>query len=89
MPQLIIRLNGTDKNPFHNMGLTQNPYPQLGKAEYRVHEDILNRLGAEPIKSVDQIRETLKDRFSPELIELCCERFKLGEYVEFAVEFKP
>lgn len=70
---LKVTLNGTDTNPFHAMGLTQRPFPQLGKAEYDAQERILNRLAAEPIPDVGYRRKTLTDAgFSPEFVDLCC-----------------
>lgn len=33
MPTLKISLNGTDSNPWHKLGLTQNPFPQLARYE--------------------------------------------------------
>lgn len=86
--KLMVRLNGTDKNPFLEMNLKQNPFPQLGRAEYDAGELLLNKLGAEPIKDVQQIRDTLAHSMTDEFIELCCERFVPGEYVEFPVHWE-
>jgi hypothetical protein len=41
-------------------------------------------LGGDPIPDVDYIRRHLEG-WSDEFIELCCEQFKPGEYVEFLV----
>ena len=32
--ELNVTINGTGINPWHRFGLRQNPFPQLGKAEY-------------------------------------------------------
>jgi hypothetical protein len=82
-----MRLNGTDENPFHKMGLTQNPFPQIAKAEYMPQMHAINELAANPIKDVDDLRARMKDLFTDEFIEGCVARFKKGEYVEFEVSF--
>lgn len=83
--KLKVELNGTDENPFHKMGLTQNPFPQLAKAEHDSACLKLQSLAGDPIPNTDYIRERLKDHFSDEFIELCCEEFKPGEFVKFYV----
>lgn len=83
---LRVELNGTDANPWHKMGLTQNPIPQLGVYEYDLAILTVQSLGGDPIPNTDYIREKLKG-FSPEFIELCCSQFTKGERVCFEVEF--
>jgi len=86
MMQLRVTLNGTDRNPWHRWGLTQNPFPQLGKAEYDAHCLRLQSLGGDPIPDTDYIRKVLEG-WSPEFVELCCQRFKKGAIVQFHVAF--
>ena len=86
--QLRVALNGTNENPWIKYGLTQNPFPQTAKME---HDDACLRLQAlsgEPIKNMDQIRKQLDGYFSPEFIELCCEKFAPGYMIKFLVEWK-
>ena len=83
--KIKILLNGTDTNPWHKYGLRQNPFPIIAKAEF-MDCLLLGKLGADPIQSVEYIRETLKG-FSNELVDLCCEQFKKGEMVSFYVEW--
>lgn len=85
--KLRVSLNGTDENPFHKLGLKQNPFPQIGRMEYDAGERQINKLGGDPIPDTNYIRETLKG-FSEEFIELCCRQFKKGEYVTFTVNWK-
>jgi hypothetical protein len=86
MITLRVALNGTDENPFHHMGLTQNPFPQLGRYEYDRQCLHLAALGGEPIPDADHIRKHLAG-WEPEFVELCCERFRKGVYVTFDVEW--
>ena len=82
-----VRINGTDENPWLRMGLRQNPFPQVGKAEYDAGERMLNSLDAEPIKSPDDIRERLKG-FDPEFIELCIKHYEPGKRTKFTVKWE-
>lgn len=82
-----VRLNGTGTNPWHGLGLTQNPFPELARHEYAGPLLHLARLGGDPIPDVAFIREYLAG-WSQEFIELCCERFRPGEMVEFKVFVK-
>jgi len=86
MLTIRIRLNGLKENPWHRFGLKQNPFPQIGKAEYDQGERQLNSLDGEPIKDANDIRARLKG-FDPEFIEGVVARFKPGERVEFEVTF--
>ena len=36
--ELLVELNGTSENPYHKMGLTQNPFPQTAK--YDLHSEL-------------------------------------------------
>ncbi len=81
-----VVLNGTDKNPFHRFGLSQNPFPQVAKYEVAPHLLHLQKLGGDPIPDEDYIRRHLEG-WSPEFIEGCCQRFRKGELVKFIVTF--
>src|SRR5215469_13142216 len=73
-----VRLNGTDTNPFHAMGLTQNPFPQLGKAKWDKAERQLHRLGGDPIPhdaAPAYIADVLTG-FHQEFIDLCIKNFR-------------
>ena len=84
--RLEVCLNGTDENPYHKMGLTQNPFPQLAVHEYAAAELHLQKLGADPIPDTDYIRKHLEG-WTDEFVDICCRMFKKGEYVTFTVEF--
>lgn len=84
--KLSIALNGTDENPYHRMGLKQNPFPQLGMQEYDGICLHLQKLGADPIPDIDFIKNHLNG-WSEEFIDLCCRMFKKGEMIEFEVSF--
>ena len=90
MAKLRVRLNGTGTNPFEKMGLTQNPFPQLARAECMAGETALNRLAAEPIphnRYEEHIRAVLRGVVSEELAQLCVDRFEPGIIAQFTVEF--
>jgi len=87
MPLLKVELNGTNKNPYHKFGLSQDPFPQISEYEKSRACLRLQSLGGNPIPDVEYIRDTLKE-FSDEFVNLCCLRFKKGEYVTFEVEYK-
>jgi len=84
--RLIVTLNGTDVNPYHVFGLTQNSFPQIAKAEYSRAVLQVQKLGGDPIPDTDYIRRVLAG-FSDEFVELCCSRFKKGKMVRFEVTF--
>jgi hypothetical protein len=83
-----ITINGTDVNPFHKLGLTQNPFPQIGKAEWDAGELALNSLAGDPVKSAADIQARLKGKVSQELIDLCIAQFKPGVEVHFEIVFE-
>ena len=83
---LRVTLNGMVDNPYHQFGLTQNPFPQMGKYETDRHCLHLAALGGDPIPDVDYIRKHLAG-WSPDFIELCCRQFRRGEYRTFIVEW--
>jgi hypothetical protein len=85
--QLVVELNGTDVNPWHRWGLSQNPFPQIGKYEYDRYVHIVQSLAGDPIPNTDYIREKLKG-FHPAFIELCCKHFKKGETTSFYIEWE-
>lgn len=81
-----VALNGTNENPYHKYGLTQNPFPQLANAEYQSGCLRVQSLGGDPIPNVEYIREKLEG-MTEEFIDLCCSQFRKGEYVTFMVSF--
>jgi hypothetical protein len=85
--QFTVRLNGTNENPFHRLGLIQNPFPQVAKSEYAPHLLHLARLGGVCIPDTDYIRRHLQG-WSEEFVEGCCRRFRRGEMVEFDAYFE-
>lgn len=84
--RLKVVLNGTDTNPYARWGLKQNPFPQLGKAEYDRAERAINSLGGEPIKDEADIRQRLRG-FKADFVNLCVRNFKKGATVTFYVTF--
>lgn len=83
--ELTIKLNGTDKNPYHAMGLTGNPFSQVADATYDKYVMHIQKLGENPIPDSDYIRNHLKG-FSQEFVDLLCTRFEKGKFVEFKVQ---
>jgi hypothetical protein len=83
--KIRVRLNGTDSNPYHKMGLTRNPFPVIPKAEFSAANDLLARLDAEPIESSTHLLELLRETTS-EFQEVCLKYFQLGKHVSFLVE---
>jgi hypothetical protein len=84
---LRVELNGTNENPWHRFALTQNPFPQIAKAEYHRQCLRVQGLGGNPIPDVQYIRNYLRGYASDEFIELCCANFKKGKIVRFTVTF--
>lgn len=84
--KLKVLLNGTKENPWLRLGVTQNPFPQIARAEYSAACLRLQKLGGDPIPNVEYIRETLVG-FTPEFVALCCKNFKPGQMVAFTVNF--
>lgn len=84
--KLVVTINGTSGNPWHKMGLTQNPFPQIPRAEFTKYMQDLARLDSEPILNVSQIKEILVG-WSPEFIDICCSKFEAGERVRFEVTY--
>jgi len=86
---LTVTINGGTKNPWHRLGLKQNPFPQLGRAEFNRGERQLNSLDGDPIKSEQDLRDRLVG-FDPHFINGCVRRWKPGKRVRFLVTFpKP
>jgi hypothetical protein len=83
---LTVRLNGTSENPWHIYGLKQNPFPQLGKAEWQLAMHQLNSLNGDPIKDLSDLEKRLPN-WDPEFIELCKKHFKPGELSIFEIAF--
>ncbi len=79
-----VALNGTATNPFRQLGLLHNPFPQTANARWDAACMLVQSLGGEPIPDQAYIRKTLEG-FSPAFIELCCRQFRVGKYVVFTV----
>lgn len=86
MPTLVITINGTTENRWLRYGMRQNPFPQLGKAEYDAGERMLASLDGDPITSADDIRARLPG-FDREFVEGCIARYRPGERVRFTISF--
>jgi hypothetical protein len=84
--ELNVTINGTDMNPWHRFGLRQNPFPQIGKAEYAAGERKLASLDGDPVRTADDIRERLSG-FAPEFIEGVIQRWQPGHRVRFKIVF--
>lgn len=77
---LRVELNGTNENRYLRLyGLTQNPFPQIAKAELMGAMKQLNSLAGEPIKTKEEIADRLPN-WSKEFVELCQSNFKVGEW---------
>ena len=84
--ELNVTINGTDMNPWHRFGLRQNPFPQIGKAEYAAGESKLASLDGDPVRTADDIRERLAG-FDPEFVEGVIQRWRPGRRVRFKIVF--
>ncbi len=84
--ELNVTINGTDVNPWHRFGLRQNPFPQIGKAEYAAGERKLASLDGDPVRAADDIRERLAG-FAPEFVEGIIRRWQPGRRVTFKIVF--
>jgi hypothetical protein len=83
--KIPIVLNGTDENRFAQYGLKRNPFPAIPKAGYTGVNNVLAKLAAEPIPSVDYLRAQLKG-FHPEFIRLCCSWYRKGEVIRVMLD---
>lgn len=86
--RFVVRLNGTNENPWHRFGLLCNPFPQIAKAEYMAGEAAIAALDGDPLSGPEDIRNRLRGWVSDELIELCVAQFRPGEHVAFEVTFE-
>jgi hypothetical protein len=84
--ELNVTINGTDMNPWHRLGLRQNPFPQIGKAEYAAGERKLASLDGDPVRTADDIRERLAG-FDPQFVEGVIQRWQPGHRVRFKIVF--
>lgn len=87
MMRLTVHLNGTNENPWHKYGLTQNPFPQIAEYRYSAACLQMQALDGEPIKSLYDIHQRLRG-WSEEFIELCCDAYIPGESVSFCTTFE-
>lgn len=81
-----VTINGTDANRWHAYGLTCNPFPQLGIAEFAIGEHRLASLDGDPVRSAQDIRDRLAG-FAPEFVDGVIERWRPGERVSFVITF--
>ena len=84
--ELNVTINGTGINPWHRFGLRQNPFPQIGKAEYAAGERKLASLDGDPVRTADDIRERLAG-FGPAFVEGVIQRWQPGRRVRFKIVF--
>jgi hypothetical protein len=84
--ELNVTINGTGMNPWHRFGLRQNPFPQIGKAEYAAGERKLASLDGDPVRTADDIRERLAG-FGSEFVEGVIQRWQPGRRVRFKIVF--
>lgn len=82
----MVTVNGTADNPWHRFGLTQNPFPQIGRAEYTRGEQQINSLDGDPVRSEADIRARLAG-FTAEFVDGVVARWRPGERVSFRVTF--
>lgn len=82
--KMVVRLNGTDQNPWIDFGLTGNPFPVFGSMAAAT--SIMNNLHSVPIANEADLRERLAG-CSSEFVELCCDNFVKGKMVTFVIEF--
>jgi len=86
--KIRVELNGTQENLYGKLGLTQNPFDQLGKGEYADHILTLQSLGGVPIpKDFEVYIRTVLVGWSEEFIDLCISQYQPGQLVKFVVEF--
>lgn len=81
-----VTINGGPDNPWHVYGLTANPFPKIGRAEFGTANRMLRELDSDPITSQDQIRIILKG-CDQEFIDRCVERYRPGERVSFIISW--
>jgi hypothetical protein len=84
--RILVTLNGLDHNPWHELGLRCNPFPQIGEYRYDAGERQIASLDGEPLQGPDDIARRLAG-FHPEFIKLCIQQFRPGERVRFGVQF--
>jgi len=84
--ELVVRINGTGSNPYHRLGLRQNPFVQLGRAEYVAAERMVASLDGDPVTCEQDIRDRLPG-FAPEFVELCVANWRPGQRVTFTVSW--
>lgn len=82
--KMVIRLNGTDENPFERYGLECNPFPIRNFSSSG--SQAVQKLGGTPIPDEQYIRKILTG-FTPEFVNLCVSQYRKGQMVEFVVEF--
>ena len=85
--KITFVLNGTNENPYHKMGFTMNPFPQLGKAELNGVMMQVNSLDGDPIRGPEDIRQRLEG-WDPKFVDMLIEKYYIpGQRTRFVVEF--
>jgi hypothetical protein len=91
---LTVILNGTNENPYHQFGLTQNPFPQIGDYRYSAACLRMQALEGDPIPYDPEnpmvhrtyIREKLRG-FDPAFVESVADKFQPGVTVRLDITF--
>lgn len=101
--KIKVRINGSDVNRWHKMGLKANPFPQIAKAEYVALDNVLRALDADPIKSKDELIQRIEEANGPvyatymreakyqpwlEFVKFCVDHYVPGERTETELEIK-
>jgi hypothetical protein len=84
--EMTVTINGTGTNHWRGLGFRQNPFPQIGKAEYDRGERQIASLDGDPIRDEADIRRRLAG-FDPEFVDGIVARWTPGERVSFQVTF--
>jgi hypothetical protein len=87
-----VTLNGTERNPFEQFGLTQNPIPSSGSREFDAALLHLQALGGEPIphQEVGQAEAYIRAHlagWSKEFVDMCVAAFQPGMIVKAWASF--
>lgn len=86
--RVTITLNGTDTNPWEKLGLKQNPFPAIPKAEYGIANAFIAELDSKPIERAWDLESRCKGALcSEEFMAMCLARYQPGERVRFTIEF--
>ena len=90
--RFVVTLNGTDRNPFAQLGIDQNPFPSSGNREFQAALLHLQKLGGEPIPHAEigqaeaYIRAHLVG-WSKAFVDQCVAAFQPGMIIKAWAEF--